>query len=204
MLLLWSSRSPYVRKVMIVLHELGISGDVELRRVVVDSQTANPMVMKHNPLSKIPTLVVDKDVVLYDSRVICEYLDHVHGAGQLFGSGNARWSALCQQTLADGIMDADIRWLDERSRPDALQIRARMDACRVKVLGALDALNSDLGFLSAVTPTIGHAASASALAHLDFRFSDLGWRDTRPALADWFAMFSQRKSLTETAFVDTY
>ena len=95
MKLLWSSRSPFVRKVMVAAHEVGVAGRLATERVVVAADKPNPGVMALNPLNKIPTLVLDDGAVLFDSRVIAEYLDTLHDGPKLFpAEPAARWRAL--------------------------------------------------------------------------------------------------------------
>ena len=98
--------SPYVRKVMVVAHELGLAGEIELIDTAVSPVTTNATLAGENPLMKIPALTTDDGEVLFDSPVICEYLDTVAGGGKLFPAGKARWKALRQQALGDGILDA--------------------------------------------------------------------------------------------------
>jgi glutathione S-transferase len=205
MRLFWSSRSPFVRKVMIVAHELGIAGEIETMRVVVQSSNPNPEVMKFNPLGKVPTLIVRDDFVLYDSRAISEYLDATHGKGNIFpADGPERWQALKRQALADGIMETDIMWLGERNRKPDLRSEALIAGCRKKIGAAVDALEGDPGLMAKDEVTIGQIAAVSALAHLDFRFPDEPWRPSRPKLAAWFEAFSRRPSVEATAYVDIY
>jgi len=204
MKLLWSSRSPFVRKVLIVMHELGIAADVDLWRVVVSSARVNAEVMALSPLGRIPALVLEDGSVLHDSRVIAEYLDSRHGNGTLFPPGVLRWQALRQQALADGIMETDIRWLEERDRPEAMRAVSRIEAYRAKIESALDVFETDQALDATELPTIGHLAAASALAHLDFRFNELSWRSGRPRLAAWYEAVSRRPAVRATAFSDQY
>jgi glutathione S-transferase len=99
----WSPRSPFVRKVMIFAHETGLLDRLECVRTVVAMPAANVDLLTENPLGKIPTLVLDDGTPLYDSGVICEYLDSLHAAAKLFPpQGSARWTALRWQALGDG------------------------------------------------------------------------------------------------------
>src|SRR3954470_24384747 len=99
--------SPYVRKVMVVAHELGLADKIELLSTAVSPVESNAALAAENPLVKIPALTTDDGQVLFDSPVICEYLDSLAGGGKVFpASGKARWTALCQQALGDGILDA--------------------------------------------------------------------------------------------------
>ena len=200
MKLYWSSRSPFVRKVMIAAHELGVADRIETVRVVVDQTAPNPEVVKHNPLGRIPTLVLDDGLVLQDSGVIVEYLDSTFGGSLIPSSGPERWRALSLQSLADGVMEADLRWMEERGQPIERRREAIVAGTSAKIWASLDRIEADLP----VGATVGAIAVASALAHLDFRFPDAPWRPGRPRLEPWFADFSRRPSMIATAFVDNY
>jgi glutathione S-transferase len=205
MKLLWSSRSPFARKVMIAAHELGLAGRIATERVVVNSVAPNAEVMRLSPLGKIPALLLDSGEVLFDSRVIVDYLDALAGGPVLTPADGRRWQVQKTQALADAIMEADLRWLDERLREPQFRLEAQIDACRTKLNSGLDALEADPAFgTEAQRVDVGRIAAASALAHLDFRFAELDWRQHRPRLADWHAVFSRRASMLATAFADNY
>jgi glutathione S-transferase len=204
MRLLWSSRSPFARKVMIVVHELGIADRIATERVVVNSVSPNLDVMRFNPLGKIPTLILDDGGALFDSRVIIDYLMSFAGGSALLPRPPLRWAILRREALGDGVMEADLRWIDERIREPPTQLPAQIDACRTKILSGLDALEGDDGLTAADTPDLGRIAVASALSHLDFRFAELEWRRDRPRLDAWFDGFNRRPSMTATAFADHY
>jgi len=122
MKLYWSSRSPFVRKVMVAAHEVGIADRIRTQRVVVAPNNPNIEVMQDNPLSKIPTLVFDDGTSLYDSRVICEYFDTLHDGPKLFPANpDLRWKALRRQALGDGLMEVIVLRLGEMSRPREAQ-----------------------------------------------------------------------------------
>ena len=99
----WSPKSPFVRKVMIAAHELGLTDRIERVRTVTTMLRPNPDLLPDNPLSKIPTLVLPDGSPLYDSLTICEYFDHLAGGGRLFPlPGAERWQALLWHSLGDG------------------------------------------------------------------------------------------------------
>jgi glutathione S-transferase len=200
MKLLWSSRSPFARKVMIAAHELGIADRIEVERVVVDAADPNHRVMQFNPLGRIPTLILDDGAVLHDSAVIIEYLDNRFGGSLVPAAGEARWSALKLQALADGIMEADLRLLEERRYLSEGHRDALAAGMRGKIAAALDELETS----PPSGLTIGEVALGSALAHLDFRFPDEPWRSGHPRLAAWFETFAARESMRATPFVDKY
>lgn len=196
MKLLWGKMSPFARKVALAAHEVGLADAVELVPTKVDMARANTEVQRSNPLSKVPTLILEDGSALYDSRTICEYLDHV-GSGTLFPAPPARWDALRKQSLADGIMDALILWRQERLKEDR-QTPAWMQTFADKVDASLQYLDRRAGELGSATVDIGDISIGCALAYLDARFEDLAWRDRVPALARWHADFEARPSAIAT------
>ncbi len=197
MLLHWSPRSPFVRKVMVVAHERGLVARLDCVRTVVAMGEPHEGLLQQNPQSRLPTLVLDDGAVLYDSRVICEYLDTLHDGPRLFPpSGAARMTALRRQALGDGMLDTGLDWLVERARPEAARSQKFIDAFRRKTTASLDLLEAEV-FADGL-PDIGHVAIAVALGYLDFRFDGEGWRDGRPRLAGWYAGVAERPSMLET------
>jgi glutathione S-transferase len=201
MKLLWSSRSPFARKVVAALHELDIAGRVALERVVVSAAAPNEAVMADNPLGQIPTLLLPDGSALFDSRVILEWLDLHYGPRLLPAESASRFTALRLQALGDGIMDNSIKRLGERTR-GALASQPHAEANAVKITRALDRLESETESLAAATA--GSLSIACALAHLDFRHDDLAWRSGHPKLAAWHAAFSERPSMRLTAYSNEY
>ena len=121
----WSPRSPFVRKVMVAAHELGLADRIDRVRTVVRMTQPNADLLPDNPLSKIPTLVLADGTVLIDSVVICEYLDALAGGGKLFPpSGPERWTALARHALGNGLLDILILWRNERDKPEARGCRS--------------------------------------------------------------------------------
>lgn len=199
----WSPRSPFVRKVMVVLHETGQTDSVDCVRTVVAMDTPNAELMRDNPLSKLPTLVLDDGSALFDSRVICEYLDGLHDGAKLFPPpGDERFQALRWQALGDGLLDLLILWRYERARPEETRLRPFLMAFAAKAAITLARLETEVPALNAAPFGIGPIAIAVALAYLDFRFPDMAWRTGRPALADWYDGVAARPSMAATAFVD--
>ena len=194
-----ASASPFGRKASITIAELGLESRVRQEPATVTPVTRNEEVARDNPLGKIPTLVLDDGSTLFDSPVICEYLDSLSGEPRFFPqSGPARWSALRRQALADGLMDAAILLRYEQAlRPEPLRWADWIAGQQAKMTAALDAFEADApsfgeGF------DIGHVAIACALGYLDLRFGHLEWRNGRPALAAWFAKVGERPSLIST------
>lgn len=195
----WSPKSPYVRKVMVCAHELGRANDIELKRSVAAMLRPNAELMRDNPLSKIPALVLDDGQVLFDSRVICEYLD-TQGPGKLFPTtGHARWQALCWQALGDGLLDLLILWRNERERPAATQLLQLLEAFALKNSACLARLEAHVAALESTPLSIGHISVGCALGYLDFRFADLRWREVAPCLARWNDAIQKRPSFGATS-----
>ena len=195
-----STTSPFVRKVMVSAIELGLADRIEAIPAKVSPIVRTAPVIADNPLGKVPTLIADDGTVLFDSRVIAEYLDALAGGGKLCpATGPARWRALADQALADGMLDAALLERYEVSlRPSEKMWPEWRDGQHDKVEKSLDRMERDAGgFASRVD--IGTIAIACALAYLDFRFPDLGWREPRPRLAEWYAAFAARPAMTATA-----
>lgn len=203
MKLYWSPRSPYVRKVMIFAHEVGLAGRIETVRTAVAMTQPNRELMRINPLGKIPTLVTDEGAVLFDSTFICEYLDNLHGGTRLFpGEPGQRWQALRWHALGNNLIDNLVLWLNERRRPQPQQSREMLAAFDLKVGTSLDFLNNEAAALGAASLGIGHVCIGDALGYIDFRFPELDWRNGRGRIAAWHALFAQRPSFRNTMPVD--
>lgn len=199
MQLYYSAASPFVRKCLVCAQELGLRERIELLPAVPHPVDRDAAVVARNPLGKIPTLLTDDGVALYDSRVICEYLNTVGDGHLLPANGAVRWAALTLQTLADGIMDAAvlIRY-ENAARPENLRWSAWIDGQLAKVHSGLAQLELQAqGFATRVD--IGTIALGCALGYLDFRYSGLAWRERHPVTAAWFAKFAQRESMQATA-----
>ncbi|MEN3976957.1 glutathione S-transferase N-terminal domain-containing protein [Emcibacter sp. SYSU 3D8] len=187
-----SPASPYVRKVRALAVELG----VPLEIVMADAGAANSTYGQINPIHRVPTLELDNGDMLFDSPVICEYLDAAHGGGFFPPAGAERWRVLKLQALGDGIMDAAVPRRGEVLRPEQQQSPARIAAYERSIRQVLDALENDVAGLDGVN--IGTIAVACALGYLDFRFPDDAWHTTRPALKAWYDAFAQRLSMVQT------
>jgi glutathione S-transferase len=192
----YSATSPFVRKVLVVAMETGLGDRIER----VDTAPWDPKtdLSKDNPLGKVPALGTPEGW-LYDSLVICEYLDSLHAGAKLFPPpGPARWQALRHHALADGAMDAAILRRLESQRPEGQRSQGWMDRQKAAVERALDALESDAAKLVDLSD-IGAIAIAVMLGYLDFRFAADDWRRNRAALAAWYARVSQDQSMRATA-----
>lgn len=199
----WSPRSPFVRKVMVVAHETGLDKRIQCERSVVAITKPHLELMRENPISKIPTLILDDGAPLYDSGVICEYLDTLHDRAKLFpAEPKARWTALRRQALGDGFLDHLILWRNEKERPEEHRSALHLAAYQAKFDATLKTFEKELPELEATPFGIGHIAYAVALSYLDFRFADKNWREGRPALAAWHEKVAARPSMRATEPVD--
>jgi glutathione S-transferase len=197
----WSPRSPFVRKVMVFAHETGLVDRLTCVRTVVAMKAPNAALLPDNPLSKIPTLVLDDGSPLYDSGVICEYLDTLHDRARLFpAEGPTRWTALRRQALGDGFLDFLLLWRHERERSAPSQ--TLLDAFFAKYQATMRCLEQEATTLGRTPFSIGHIAIGCGLSYLDFRFADLGWRGGHPQIAAWQASFAQRPSAKATEVVE--
>jgi glutathione S-transferase len=197
----WSPRSPFVRKVMVVAHERGLVDHITCVRTVAATSKPHAELMKDNPLSKIPTLVLDDGTVIYDSPVISEYLDALGGAPKLFpAEPKARFEALRRQALGDGFLDLLVLLRDERMR--AHPSEAHMASAAVRKAAVLKNLEADAAALTSSPFGIGHIAIGCALSYLDFRYADEDWRKDHLRIATWHAVFAARPSVRATTPVD--
>lgn len=197
MQLRYAPTSPYVRKVLITALETGTRDRIEtIATSPWDAATDLPL---SNPLGKVPALVLDSGESLFDSPVICEYLDSLHNGHKLFPEvGMARFMALRMQALGDGIMDAAILRRLESARLEGQQSQEWIERQRRAMQRGLDDLHGHLGDLQGEVH-IGAITVACTLAYLDFRFADDPWRPGREPLSDWFEQWRQRPSMIDTA-----
>ena len=200
MKLWYSPPSPYVRKVLMLAHETGLIEQIELRKVTTTVLDPDGDLAKTNPLNKIPTLELDDGHVLFDSRVISEYLDGLHnGPKMLPAEGMDRYNVLVCQAMGDGIMDVAVPIRYEQAlRPQEYQWDVWLNAQQKKIVQTLDVLETwRHGRLQDIH--VGSISVASALAYLDFRQPDFDWRDGRPVLTQMLATFSERESMKQTS-----
>ena len=196
MKLYYSATSPYVRKVNVFTIEAGLDDKIE--NITTNPWVTDASLLADNPLSKVPTLILDDGTVLYDSPVICEYLDSLNTGQKLIPvAGMERWMALRLQALGDGILDAAVMRFLERKRPE-LQQSSDWDATQLSAIhralvyleNNIDDWNKDL--------TIGQITVGCALGYLDFRFASDSWRENQPLLAKWYSSFAERTSMQIT------
>ncbi len=194
MKLAYSPNSPYVRKCVAIAIARGIDAGMELWTI----GTTAPDLAAKNPLSKVPTLILDDGSILYDSPVICEYLDSLPGGAKLYpAAGPARWKALTQMALGDGILDATQPRRREVALPQDDGRRDYIATQQAKVTRALDVLEAEADSLGMLT-TIGEITIGCALGYLDFRYPHEPWRPGHPKLEAWYAKVSQLPPLART------
>jgi glutathione S-transferase len=190
--------SPFARKARIVVRELNLTKVVE--EVNVPREGLGDAFRSINPLGKIPVLALKDGSTLFDSPVICEYLNDL-GGGKFFPGrsllreNSGHWRALTLQALGDGICDAAVARNVEVMRPKALQSEAAIQKYLNAVMVSLDVLEHTR-FTAKIT--IGEITVACALGYLDFRLPELAWRETRPNLRDWYEKFAQYPAMKAT------
>ena len=195
--LFYAPTSPYVRKVMASAIELGLA-----ERIVKLPSAAHPLqrdarITAFNPLAQVPAARLADGTLLFDSRVICEYLDDL-GGGTLFPRGPERWQILTEQALGDGLLNAALLARYESTcRSDEIRSQPWIDGQMTKIAAALDQMERTVAVIGSRI-SIGSLTIACALGYLDFRFASYHWRSSRPALTQWFAAISRRPSLQET------
>ncbi|MEM7208564.1 MAG: glutathione S-transferase N-terminal domain-containing protein [Pseudomonadota bacterium] len=198
MKLRFSPTSPYVRKVSVCAIELGLSDRLE--QVMTDPWDSSNDLSDDNPLGRVPALIDDNGQHLYDSAVICEFLDSLSDAAALFPADDSRWRVLRQHALADGLIDAGVNALIERfKRPQETSseewAQFQLDAVR----RALVTLENDVADFSGAPINIAQITCGVALGYLDFRYKDeIDWRANCLQLASWYEEFSQRDSMLQT------
>ncbi len=197
MKLYYSATSPYARKVRVLIIEQGLQQVVSLDQS--DPMAERAAAKIGNPLSKIPVLELDDGSSLFDSPVICEYLDHQAGGDALLPrDGTRRWNVLRAQALGDGILDAALSLVMESRRPEAERSTFWQDRWTAAIHRGVDAIAEDVA-RDMETFDLGRITYACALGYLDFRLPELDWRGPHPGLADWFGEISGRESLVMTA-----
>ena len=189
-----SPASPYVRKVTACAIKRGIDNKIERLKI----GTTDPALLQYNPLSKVPTLVTDDGACIYDSPVICEYLDSIGSAPKLFPApGPARWKALTQMALGDGILDATQPRRRELTLPQDEGRKSYIELQQGKVKRAVDLLEKEAATLGELA-TIGEITIGCALGYLDFRYANEPWRPGHPKLEAWYAKVVKLPPLADT------
>lgn len=196
MKLWYSPASPFVRKALIVAAEKGLSDRIERIDANTSAVAPNMALLKDNPTGKIPAMRLDDGSVIFDSAVICTYLDELDGKPIFLPeSGPRRYRIMTLEALGDGIMEAAVLARYETAlRPAQYQWSDWRDGQMRKVNTALDDMEANWQAELGGDLNMGAISVAFALGYLDYRYVDLGWRDARPKLAAWFAAFAQRPS----------
>jgi glutathione S-transferase len=198
MKLFHSPASPFVRKVNVLLHELGQTDAVALVPVATTAFQPSETLIASNPLGKIPALVRDDGTTLYDSRVICAFLNDKF-QGPLYPQGSRRWDVLTLEATGDGIMDCAVSMTYEiRLRPPEQQSPEWIEAQWAKVARAISVLNARWISHLAAPVDMGQISVACALAYVDFRHGLRNWRQGNETLAAWFSEFESRQSMMST------
>jgi len=188
--------SPFARKVRVAVAELGIANKVEFQLQKPREDTNGFYAV--NPLARIPALVTDDGAALYDSPVVCEYLNVSAGGALLAARGAQRWDTLRRQALGDGLLDSGFPLRAELGRKPEGQDTELIARHRATIARTLDALEADLATDPRLAIDLGSIAIACAIFWLDFRLPDLGWRASRPRLASWLEVMSARPSFQNT------
>ena len=200
MKLFYAPPSPYARKVLITAIETGQADLIQKIASAPHPIDRDAKVVAENPLGKVPTLVTEDGLVLFDSRVIAEYLDSRSTRRSVFpADGAARWTALAQQALGDGLLDAALLVRYERTaRPAELRWALWEERQFDKIHSALQAIEAQAATLGQDL-TIGTITLACALGYLDHRFPEFDWRTAHPQATRWFAAIEKHESIRVTA-----
>ena len=195
MKILFSPFSPYVRKCLVAAHELGLNDQVQLLPSNAHPVQRDQQIIADNPLGKVPTFYTDDGQVLFDSRVICEYLNQ-RANGDLFPQTEPhKWQTLTLHALGDGMLDAALlARYEDVARPEAIQWAQWRAAQLDKIETSLHWLSQRMDLMDQRVD-MGALAIGCALWYLDLRFASLGWRDRHPAMAGWYEQFSKRPSM---------
>jgi len=195
MILYYSPTSPYARKARAVIIEKRLQKKV---REIALMPYENPKdLLAANPLGKVPTLIMKNGEALFDSPVICEYLDQLEEKKALIpNNGDKRWSVLRAEALADGIMDAAYLTVMEQKRDAELQSQSWTNRLKEAIERSLDHANKSLPTNTDIN--IGTLSLNIALDYLDLRMPELKWRKGRKNLEKWVEKISQRSSMILT------
>lgn len=200
MKLLFAPTSPFVRKVMVCANLTGQVEQIELLDSAAHPVRRDPRIAAHNPLAKVPTLILEDGQTLYDSRVICEYLASRGNAETIFPvAGPARWTALTRQALGDGLLDAALLARYElTARPAEVQWPTWREALLTKVSACLASIDAMASELPTEQPTIGEITLGCGLGYLDFRFPEFDWRAGHDHAARWNEAFQRLPAMQAT------
>jgi len=192
--------SPFVRKVRVMARDIGLVDKID-EIILASPEELKTEMPKYNPLGKIPALILDDGTVLFESKVICEYLDSLHGGEKFFPSElEVRWKTILLQGLADGIGDAVVTaWMNKFNRPEKFVYEPAISFQLVKVERGLLEIDGQVGGFDKLG-RIGPLSVACTIGYLDFRFPDFGWREQNLELANWYSRFCELPSMKATEF----
>jgi glutathione S-transferase len=192
-----TANSPYARKVRIAAHETGLSDKIDWQMITREERAE--MIPGINPLGKVPVAVLDSGDAMFDSPVICAYVDSLNNGPKLIPeSGPERWAVLTLEALGDGLGEAVIAASQEDQKPDGKRSQGIVDRQAGKATNALALLDKAAGNFNN-PPLMGEIAVACALGYMEFRDVVPGWRDTYPALGSWYTEILNRESFVRTA-----
>lgn len=199
MILYWSARSPYVRKVMVCAHELGIEDRIKRVTRVASADGSYSEFAKINPVGQIPAMVLDDGTVIPNSTVICDYLaTNFGGPSMLPDSGRERLDVMRRYGFGEGVIDKAIRWVSENLRPKELKSEKIAAASRQSVSQTLDLLERETHGWPRERFDLGDIAVCCSLGYLDFRHAMFDWRSEHPRLAEYYAHHAARPSMMAT------
>jgi len=195
MKLYYANTSPYARKARMTVIEKRLQDRVEL--VFANPFEENADLKSANPLGKVPALVTEEDQTIFDSPVICAYLDSLSTEGQLIPNGPERWEILTLEALTDGVLDAAFAIVMERRRHDHQQSPMWLERWTNAILRSVGAIENNISRFEGGL-TMAQIGLGASLGYLQFRLPDLDWRKDSPNTTAWFDVFSHRPSMIET------
>lgn len=199
MKLFHSPTSPYVRKVMVTAIEKGLDGQIERMPTSASPIKREGELPKSNPLGKVPCLIADEGMVLFDSPVICAYLDSLKSPPLIPAEPKRRFACMTLEALGDGFLDAGLLMRYEGTlRPEAKRWSDWTDGQMAKIKGALDSLESTYAEQLSGPLTIGQIAVGCALGWFDFRYGHVDWRKDHPKVAAFAKAMNERPSMKAT------
>jgi len=192
-----TANSPFARKVRVAANETGLSDEVEWQMITREERAE--IVPAINPLGKVPVAILEAGDILFDSAVICAYVDSLNTGPKLIPeTGDQRWAVFTLEALGDGLCEAVIAASQEDQKPDGQRSQAIVDRQTGKATSALGALDKMAGDFND-PPLMGEIAVACALGYMELRDAVPGWCETYPALSGWYTEILKRQSFIRTA-----
>ncbi len=192
-----TANSPYARKVRVAAYETNLGDEVEWELITREERAE--IVPGINPLGKVPVAILESGQILYDSPVICAYVDSLNNGSKLIPEGGEeRWEVLTLEALGDGLGEAVIAASQEDQRPGEKRSQGVVDRQTGKATNALATLEKAAGDFND-PPLMGEIAVACALGYMEFRDVVPGWRETYPTLSDWYTRTLKRQSFIRSA-----